>query len=351
MQIHTTITPLRWRDNQLEILDQRRLPTEEIYRACLTVDDVADAIRTLAVRGAPLIGITAAYGMVIAARHAQDRTALAASRDQLAATRPTAVNLFWALERCWRTVAAVPEHEPMAAVATALAAEARAIHAEDAASCIAMAQAGLPLFSRGGLRVLTHCNTGALATGGIGTALGVIRYAYAHGKIDSVWVDETRPLLQGARLTAWELQQDGIPYQVICDNMAASLMAAGKVDLIIVGADRITRAGDFANKIGTYGLAALAKFHGIPFYVAAPWSTIDLALENGKQIPVETRSGKEITHLAGIPIAPSAADTWNPAFDVTPGVLVQGILTEYGIISCPLCNGRGGEYPPNRFPG
>ena len=336
MQIQTNIMPLRWLDTELDILDQRCLPANEIYRVCLTVDDVADAIRTLAVRGAPLIGITAAYGMVIAARQARDRKALAAYRDQLAATRPTAVNLFWALERCWKIVNAMLEHEPMTSVATAIAAEAHAIHVEDAASCIAMAKVGLPLFSRGGLRVLTHCNTGALATGGIGTALGVIRYAYAHGKIDKVWVDETRPLLQGARLTAWELQQDGIPYQLICDNMAASLMEAGKVDLIIVGADRITRAGDFANKIGTYGLAALAKYHGIPFYVAAPCSTIDLHLDTGRQIPVETRHGEEITHLAGIPIAPTTADTWNPAFDVTPGALVQGILTERGLLSCPL---------------
>jgi len=335
MTIQTHIIPIRWDADRIAILDQRRLPCAEIYLDCITVDDVAEAIRTLAVRGAPLIGITAAYGLALAARFASDRAALAAFRDQLAGTRPTAVNLFWALDRCWRVVEAMSATATMAQIAERLLDEARLIHREDAAACLAMAQAGAAVFPANA-RVLTHCNTGALATGGIGTALGVIRAAYADGRVSQVWVDETRPLLQGARLTAWELSCDKIPYRLICDNMAASLMAAGQVDLIIVGADRITRAGDFANKIGTYGLAALAHAHGIPFYVAAPWSTIDLSLETGAQIPVELRKDEEITTLGGVRTAPDGAQTWNPSFDVTPGRLVRAFITERGLVEPPL---------------
>lgn len=335
MHVTTQIVPIRWATDRLEILDQRWLPGEEIYLSCATVDDVAEAIRTLAVRGAPLIGITAAYGMALAARQAVSRDELAHWRALLASTRPTAVNLFWALDRCWRVLEALPTHTSCAEMARILLAEARAIHAEDAAACQAIAEAGAPLFPIGA-RILTHCNTGALATGGIGTALGVIRLGYATGRVAHVWVDETRPLLQGARLTAWEVQRDGIPYQLICDNMAASLMAAGQVDAVIVGADRITRAGDFANKIGTYGLAVLARAHDIPFYVAAPWSTIDLACENGAQIPVEMRAADEIRQLGAARIAPENAPTWNPAFDVTPGILVQAIITDRGVVHPPL---------------
>lgn len=333
--IQTTITPLRWQDEALMILDQRVLPTREEYLTCKTVDEVAHAIRTLAVRGAPLIGIAAAYGMVIAAREATNREQLAAFHEQLAGTRPTAVNLFWALDRCWRKIEAMPPECPLSEVQDMLLAMAQAIHTADAASCEAMAQAGAMLFPEHA-HVLTHCNTGALATGGIGTALGVIRAAHAAGRIAMVWVDETRPLLQGARLTAWECGHDGLPYRLICDNMAASLMAAGQVDAVIVGADRITRSGDFANKIGTYGLAVLAHAHHIPFYVAAPWSTIDRHLEHGAQIPVEFRGQEEVCHCGGQRIAPADTAAWNPAFDVTPGSLVRAFITEKGLRTPPL---------------
>jgi len=328
----TQITPLRWMDGRLELLDQRQLPCDEVYLCCSCVADVAEAIRTLAVRGAPLIGITAAYGMVIAASEASQRSELAELRDVLAATRPTAVNLCWALDRCWQVVESQPVNTSLSVLSTLLLTEAQAIQQEDAMSCDAIARFGMELFPPNA-RVLTHCNTGALATGGLGTALGVIRAAYAAGNVSQVWVDETRPLLQGARLTAWELQRDAIPYRLLCDNMAASLMAAGLVDLVIVGADRITRNGDFANKIGTYGLAVLAQAHTIPFYVAAPWSTVDMSLMSGKQIPLEFRSDTEISTLGGVRIAPSETSGWNPAFDVTPARLVRAFITERGVIS------------------
>ncbi|MHB0939384.1 MAG: S-methyl-5-thioribose-1-phosphate isomerase [Armatimonadota bacterium] len=329
--ISTSITPILWEDGAIRVLDQRALPAEERYLACTAVEEVAEAIRTLAVRGAPLIGIAAAYGMALAARLARDRGALLGYADLLAGTRPTAVNLFWALDRCRRVVEATSDAD----LPVALLAEARAIHAEDAAACAAMAEAGAELFPAGA-RVLTHCNAGALATGGIGTALGVIRAAHARGRVGQVWVDETRPLLQGARLTAWELRRDGIPYRLICDNMAASLMAAGRVDAVVVGADRITRSGDFANKIGTYGVAVLAQAHGVPFYVAAPWSTVDEALESGAQIPVEERNGDEVTRYSGHPIAPAGTDAWNPSFDVTPARLVRAFITDRGVLAPPL---------------
>jgi len=334
--IGTTITPIRWEDGTVRILDQRALPAEERYLACTAVEEVAEAIRTLAVRGAPLIGIAAAYGMALGARLAHDRQALPAFADLLAGTRPTAVNLFWALDRCRRIV----EHTSDAALPDALLAEAQAIHAEDAAACEAMARAGAELFPTGA-RVLTHCNAGALATGGIGTALGVIRAAHARGRVGQVWVDETRPLLQGARLTAWELGRDGIPYRLICDNMAASLMAAGQVDAVIVGADRITRSGDFANKIGTYGVAVLAQAHGVPFYVAAPWSTVDEALQDGAQIPVEFRDGSEVCRCGDRCITPAGTEAWNPSFDVTPARLVRAFITDRGVLAPPLVGIRG----------
>lgn len=335
LSITTNITPIRWDDDAVVVLDQRLLPVEERYWRCTTVDDVAEAIRTLAVRGAPLIGVTAAYGLALGTRLTAARAGLAVMRDQLAGTRPTAVNLFWALTRCWRVVEALPATAGMGEIAEALLAEARAIHREDAAACLAMARAGAALFPAGA-RILTHCNTGALATGGIGTALGVIRAAYAGGHASTVWVDETRPLLQGARLTAWELAHDGIPYHLICDNMAASLMASGQVDAVIVGADRITRSGDFANKIGTYGVAVLAQAHGIPFYVAAPWSTIDLALAGGASIPVECRTAEEICRCGTQRIAPEGTAVWNPSFDVTPGALVRAFVTERGVLQPPF---------------
>ena len=333
--ITTDITPLRWEDDAILLLDQRYLPGAELYSACTTVDAVAEAIRTLAVRGAPLIGIAAAYGMALGARTTPDRQALASIQAQLAGTRPTAVNLFWALERCRRVIDAQPPDTGMVEIAAALLAEARAIHAEDAAACQAIANAGSPLFPRNA-RILTHCNAGALATGGVGTALGVIRAAHRDGRVKHVWVDETRPLLQGARLTAWELAHDQIPFYLICDNMAASLMAAGEVDAVVVGADRITRNGDFANKIGTYNVAVLARAHGIPFYVAAPWSTIDLHLADGSAMPIEFRAGGEICHCGDQRIAPEGIHAWNPSFDVTPGHYVHAYITERGALQAPF---------------
>ncbi|MHB9024794.1 MAG: S-methyl-5-thioribose-1-phosphate isomerase [Armatimonadota bacterium] len=333
--ISTTIVPVRWEAGRLDILDQRLLPREERYLACGRVEEVAEAIRTLAVRGAPLIGITAAYGLALAALRVSDLTELAAQRDLLAGTRPTAVNLFWALDRCWTFVETLPPGTSMPAVSEALLAEARTIHAEDAASCLAMAMAGVPLFPAGA-RVLTHCNAGALATGGIGTALGVIRALHADGRLAKVWVDETRPLLQGARLTAWELQRDGIPHQLICDNMAGALMASGAVDAVVVGADRITRSGDFANKIGTYGVAVLARAHAIPFYVAAPWSTVDEKLAKGSEIPIEMRGAAEVCRVGEYQSAPAGTPAWNPAFDVTPGTCVRAFITDRGVLCPPL---------------
>jgi len=329
--IGTTIQPIGWEDEAVHILDQRALPGAEEYLACVKVEEVAEAIRTLAVRGAPLIGIAAAYGMALAGRKSGDRHELHAVADLLAGTRPTAVNLFWALDRCRRVI----NSEPDDSLPDALLAEARAIHAEDAAACMAIAHAGAELFPPGA-RVLTHCNAGALATGGIGTALGVIRAAYARDRVGQVWVDETRPLLQGARLTAWELARDGIPHRLICDNMAASLMASGQIDAVIVGADRITRSGDFANKIGTYGAAVLAQAHEAPFYVAAPWSTVDEALETGAQIPVEYRDGEEVCRYGGQRITPAGTTAWNPSFDVTPARLVRAFITDRGVLAPPL---------------
>jgi methylthioribose-1-phosphate isomerase len=327
----TSILPLIWCGDVLDILDQRALPDEERWLVCRTVDDVANAICCLAVRGAPLIGVAAAYGMALAAgtgsRESGVRDLLAAA-DLLAATRPTAVNLFWALARCRAVIQAASGSDGLG---DALLAEAEAIHAEDRASCRAIAQAGATLLPEGA-RILTHCNTGALATGGVGTALGVIRAAHAAGRVQQVWVDETRPLLQGARLTAWELAHDGIPHRLICDSMAASLMRAGQVDAVIVGADRIARNGDTANKVGTYGLAVLARAHEIPFYVAAPWSTVDLMLADGAAIPIEERAEDEVLTLARQRIAPEATHAYNPAFDVTPGELITAIITERGVL-------------------
>jgi methylthioribose-1-phosphate isomerase len=307
------ISPIRWRDGVLELLDQRLLPAEERWLRCERPEQVADAIRTLAVRGAPAIGIAAAYGLALA----DDR---AAAARLLGDTRPTAVNLRWALNR---VLAAA---DPLA--------EAHAIAREQLEADRRMGELGAELFAAGD-RVLTHCNTGALATGGRGTAAGVLRSAWEHGRLEQVWVDETRPLLQGARLTAWELEREGIPYRVVADAGAGSLMARGLVSRVIVGADRIARNGDVANKVGTYPLAVLADRHDIPFYVAAPVSTIDPATPSGDAIEIEERDPAEVVELGGRRIAPPGADAANPAFDVTPAELVTAIITEAGVLEPP----------------
>jgi methylthioribose-1-phosphate isomerase len=314
------VSPISWRDGVLELLDQRRLPAEEAWLRCETPAEVADAIRSLAVRGAPAIGIAAAYGMALAARRGDDLDAAAAL---LAATRPTAVNLRWALDRvAGRTGAG------------AVLEEAHAIAREQLEADRRMGELGAPLFAPGD-RALTHCNTGALATGGRGTAGGVLRTAWEEGRLAHVWVDETRPLLQGARLTAWELGREGIPYSVVADAGAGSLMARGLVSRVIVGADRIARNGDVANKVGTYPLAVLADRHGIPFYVAAPVSTIDPATPDGASIEIEERDAAEVVELAGRRVAPEDARAANPAFDVTPAELVTAIVTEAGLLEPP----------------
>lgn len=306
----------------LRLLDQTRLPTEVVYLDCHSVQDVWDAIKRLAVRGAPAIGIAAAYGLVIGAQHGEfDHAA-----SHLATSRPTAVNLFWAIERMKRVRPREPE---------ALLREARAIHEEDAAMCRRIGEFGLDLVRRLDVKrrgVLTHCNAGALATGGIGTATAPMYLAHEEGLRFNVFADETRPLLQGSRLTAFELAAAGVDVTLICDDMAAQVMREGRIGMIIVGADRIAANGDAANKIGTYNLAVLAKHHGLPFYVAAPSSTFDLSLPDGSQIPIEERSPDEITQGFGPRTAPTGIKTYSPAFDVTPAELITAIVTERGII-------------------
>lgn len=316
------------------LLDQRELPAREVY---VTLDDapkVAEAIRSMVVRGAPAIGVAAAYGMALAARaaHAEDAVAFLASMRAagavLAAARPTAVNLAWAVERA---LAEAARHASLAGAARAdrLAELARSIHRDDVAACREMGRIGAQRLPEAGT-VLTHCNAGALATGGYGTALGVIRAAIEAGKRLRVLADETRPYLQGARLTAWELHEDGIPVEVITDGMAAHFMRRGNIAAVVVGADRIARNGDVANKIGTYGLACLARAHRIPFYVAAPWSTVDLATPDGDAIPIEERSRDEVARVGGVSILPEGVGARHPAFDVTPAELVTAIFTERG---------------------
>jgi methylthioribose-1-phosphate isomerase len=333
------IAPVRWSEGRLVLLDQTRLPAEETERTYDRWEDVAEAIRTLVVRGAPAIGVAAAFGVVLAARasRATSVDGLMADLDValkgLAATRPTAVNLFWALDRM-RRAALAARGRPLAEVRRTLEAEAQAILDEDVAANRAMGDHGAALVPAGA-RVLTHCNAGALATAGYGTALGVVRSAHAQGKVALVWVDETRPVMQGSRLTAWECVRDGIPHRLIADVAAASVMARGEVDLIVTGADRIAANGDTANKIGTYGLAGLARHHGVPFYVAAPFSTIDPALASGAEIPIEERDAGEVRGVVGRPTAPAASPVYNPAFDVTPAELITAIITERGVFRPP----------------
>ena len=335
-----TIQAIAWSPGgAVRIIDQRALPDAEVERDLETVEAVADAIRTLQVRGAPLIGIAAAMGLVAGTRQlrAAPREALLARLPELvellAAARPTAVNLRWALDRMARVAAAAPGGA--AAIWERLRAEATAIWEEDRAMCRKIGEAGLPLVLDGA-NVLTHCNAGALATGGIGTALAPVYLAHEAGRSVHVFVDETRPVLQGARLTAWELAHAGVPCTVIADAAAGSLMRQAKIDLVIVGADRIALNGDFANKIGTYPLAVLALHHGVPFYCAAPSSTIDPALRDGDGIPIEQRSADEVKTVAGRPVAPAAVAALNPAFDVTPARYVTGYLTDRGLRKPPF---------------
>ena len=335
----TTIETLRWiggTDGTLQLLDQTLLPNELREISCADVATVWEAIKALRVRGAPAIGIAAAYGVVLGVQNAtgdSDKllTKLAEVCDYLATSRPTAVNLFWALDRM-RAVASKASMTSPPDLLPLLLREARAIHEEDRALCRAIGRHGCELIPAGA-GVLTHCNAGGLATAEYGTALAVFFTCQDRGKPLHVYVDETRPLLQGARLTAWELVQRGIPATLICDNMAAQVMREGKIQAVVVGADRITANGDTANKIGTYGVAVLAHAHGIPFYVAAPSTTFDLSMPNGDLIPIEQRASTEITHGFGRATAPAGIGVYNPAFDVTPARLIAGIITEHGVIS------------------
>ena len=334
-----TIAPVRWTGERLVLLDQTLLPGREIEREYARWEDVAEAIRALVVRGAPAIGVAAAFGVALAARRspATSGEALLADLETaikgLAATRPTAVNLFWALERM-RAVAAGVTRRPVAEARTRLAAEAEAILAEDLAANRALGDHGAALVPANA-RILTHCNAGALATAGYGTALGIVRSAHAQGKVALLWVDETRPVMQGSRLTAWECVREGIPHRLIADVVAASVMARGQVDLVVTGADRIAANGDTANKIGTYALAVLARHHGVPFYVAAPFSTIDPAIASGTEIVIEERDAAEVRRVGPQQTAPEASPVYNPAFDVTPAGLIAAIVTERGVIRPP----------------
>jgi methylthioribose-1-phosphate isomerase len=330
------VPTVEWKDGVIRLLDQSRLPEAVEFVDCRDHREVADAIRRLKVRGAPAIGVTAALGVALGAQsvartdYAAFAQAVLAVCDELAGTRPTAVNLFWAIERMMRKLHSLRD-QPIPSIKQALIAEAQAIRDEDIALCKAMGRHGATLIEDG-QTVLTHCNAGALATAGYGTALGVIRAAWEQGKKIHVIADETRPVLQGARLTAWELMQDDIPVTLITDNMAGTLMRQGKIHLCVVGADRIAANGDVANKIGTYSVAVLAEAHHIPFYVAAPYSTIDLKTKSGADIPIEQRNPDEVTTIHGShPIAPKGVAVYNPAFDVTPAELITGIITERGV--------------------
>ena len=336
------IPTLEWTDAGVRFLDQTKLPLEETYVLATSYQQVADIITTMVVRGAPAIGVSAAMGVALGVKHTKATTIPALSEevkvicDTLAATRPTAVNLFWAIERMRRSYEALTQTPgiEIATIQTALIDEAKEMYNEDIAACKAMGKHGAALMPMAGT-VLTHCNAGALATCGYGTALGVIRAAVEAGHKIDVYADETRPFLQGARLTAWELMHDNIPTTVLCDNMAGTLMRQGKIQAVVVGADRIAANGDVANKIGTYSVAVLAKEHGIPFYVAAPWSTIDRATATGDGIPIEQRSAMEVTHSNGKQMTPHGVGIQNPAFDVTPAKYVTGIITERGVLTAP----------------
>jgi methylthioribose-1-phosphate isomerase len=333
---------IEWKDDAVVMIDQRKLPASEVYLTCKTANEVAKAIKTMVIRGAPAIGVAAAMGIAVGMTRSratgtkQFTTEFQKTCELMAGTRPTAVNLFWAIERMKKAFAATAQDgQSVDEIKRRLVAEARAIHDEDVQSCRAMGAHGATLVPSSA-RILTHCNAGALATAGYGTALGVIRAAAEQGKTIAVLVDETRPFLQGARLTAWELVRDGINTTVITDSMAGAMMRLGQVDLVVVGADRIAANGDVANKIGTYSVAVLAKEHGIPFYVAAPLSTVDLNTPDGNGIPIEERNEREVTHIGSNRLTPDGAQIRNPAFDVTPSQYVTAIITERGIARAPF---------------
>lgn len=330
------VPTIRWTDAGVVMIDQTRLPRVEEYVTCTTYEEVAHAIKTMVIRGAPAIGVAAAMGVAIGVQKANPATIGAEFETicaTLAATRPTAVNLFWAIDRMKRLHASL-DGAPIEKLREEMVREAKQIYIEDIAINEAIGRHGADLVPDG-KTVLTHCNAGALATAGYGTALGVIRAAVSAGKKIDVFADETRPFLQGARLTVWELMQDGIPTKLITDNMAGHFLKSGRIGCVVVGADRIARNGDVANKVGTYSVAVLAKENGVPFYVAAPVSTLDLTLTSGDQIPIEERPSTEVTEVFGVPVAPENTAVENPAFDVTPNRYVTAIITEKGIAKAP----------------
>ena len=330
----TTIETIEWTPAGVIMIDQTKLPRETAFVTCRTYMEVADAIRNMIIRGAPAIGVAAAMGVALGAIESQDlESEMPLICETLAKTRPTAVNLFWAIERMKQVYASV-RHLPVADVRSRLIEEAKNVREEDIAINQAIGRHGAPLVPDG-KTVLTHCNAGALATAGFGTALGVVRAAVQMGKKIDVFADETRPFLQGARLTAWELQRDGIETTLITDNMAGHFLKSGRIGCVVVGADRIASNGDVANKVGTYGVAVLAKENNVPFYVAAPISTLDLTLASGDEIPIEERAGKEVTHVQGVHVAPDGIHVANPAFDVTPNRYVTAIITERGVARNP----------------
>lgn len=334
----SNVETIHYRNDTVVLIDQRKLPREEVYVCCKDYHEVANAIHNMVVRGAPAIGVTAAFGIALAAKDCDHSNAgfwlecLESAAEELGQTRPTAVNLFWAIGRCLEHAKGLlAEGNSPRKISESLLKLAHEMHAEDIDMCHQIGDHGAKLIPPNS-HVLTHCNAGALATAGYGTAAGVIRSAHAQSKIAGVWVDETRPFLQGARLTAWELQRDNIPVTLISDNMAGHCMQMGKVDCVVVGSDRIARNGDVANKIGTYTVAVLARENHIPFYVAAPTSTIDFSLASGANIPIEERKPEEVTHISGLRIAPDGINVFNPAFDVTPAKFIDAIVTERGIV-------------------